>query len=78
MCPLHRLISSCSMLGAIYLDKQGQLGLGKPTGVITAGSLQGQTGQHFRKSRTWRTHHGSRRDNSDRTREYSTRVSANI
>ena len=36
------------MLGAIYVDEQGQLGLGKSTGVVTAGSLQRQTGQHFR------------------------------
>ena len=64
--------------GAIYVDEQGQLGLGKPTGDIAARSLQRQTGQHFRKFRTWCTHRGSRRDNSNRTREYSTRVSANI
>ena len=40
MYPLHCLTSSCSTLGAIYQDEHGQLGLGKPTGDITTGSLQ--------------------------------------
>ena len=78
MCPLHCLTSSCSTLGTIYLDEHGQLGLGKPTGDITARSLQRQTCQHLRKSPTWGTHHRSCRDNSNLAEELGTRVSTDI